>query len=168
MTAVGCQCWQCVAQVCAAGKEGAGSAGLSPCSSPGTGRQHRGEKCWVGLRAGLLYCCESQDMFVWVFLNYGWNCGLKNIHSKESKSYSGTVSGQRLVFAGDKCVSLLSSHLVSFALSLLLSLPLSLGNISNKSSIETACSHGVLVQIKMILLKNSLKLQKCEVMLPEG
>lgn len=143
-----------LAQVCAAG-----SAGLSPCSSAGEGREVLG---WT--EAGLLYCPESQDYFLlfFFFLNYGWNWGLKNIHSQRAKSHSEVVSGQLLVFPGEKWVSLLSSHLVSFALPLLLSLLLSLGNLSNQSSIETACSHGVLVQIKIILLINSLKLQKCD------
>lgn len=55
-----------------------------------------------------------------------------------------------------------SPLLVSFSVSIPLFLLLSLENIPNKSLIETALSRGVLVQMKMILLINSLKLQKCD------
>lgn len=64
--------------------------------------------------------------------------------------------------------SFLCSLLVFFSVSLPLSLLLSLENIPSESSTQRALTHGVSVQVKMILLINSLKLQKCEVILPEG
>lgn len=65
-------------------------------------------------------------------------------------------------------MSLLSSLLVSFSVFLPFSPLLRLENIPNKSSVAMALSHGLLVLMKIILLINSLKLQKCEVILPEG